>query len=1254
MRSRASVLLFLAWPGLVVGCKQESIPFEFVPPNARGAEQTTERATMDTPELSFDGAVERVDVPKAAPPPPRSWLTAAEWTEELIVAALSEFPPHEVDGQFELESPDQGITATLTKDGVTLSDAARWSAAVELVQIGRNEAPITFGRAEPMLTSCLEIASEQPCPRGVVYRRDGLAELWVNAHQGLVQRLVITERPPGNGPLLVDVRFEGDVTGRLTGDKSAVTFSAEDGSRAFTVGDPRVRDAIGWRLTNQLSWWASGRMRLVVDDEAATYPLTVTLVAAQCAWTWCADGDPATLDVCLDFGTTCERSLSPAFVGLPCAGGPFCCSDGTYEVDCAGHHGGWDGEPGSAECEPSWCADGDPGTLDVCGPPGDGNDFTCLHPFDPSMEGLPCVFGIYCCEDGLYHADCGNSIGTDCPDDWCDDGDATTLDMCASWEDESTFDCTHGLDPSMEGQPCLFGDYCCADGVASATCGVGGDLGGGGSEEGDDGEDDGPVDPGTWTGDPGWLVPVCPPQGDPGFFDADSDGVCDELDRCDGSDPAVQDLDGSGGIGEDAHDDDGDHVPNDCEVCPGLDDALFDSNDDGVCDVPPDPCWPDVDADNDGQCDAVDPCPSDSPDDVDGDGVCGDGIGADADICPGFDDALAADADGDGVCDDLDVCPGFDDTIDSDGDGFPNGQAAKSVAQAVANQCDLCPFDPDKTVFGALGTGANECGCGLPETTTCTAAGAKLPFCGDGVFDPGEICDDGNAADGDGCTASCDGLEAGWVCFVPGSPCLDIDECAWVPSPCPPESTCTNSPGSFSCSCPAGTWPSATECAACDVACDGCTGAGASACEACADGFVDVEGECTAACGNGEVDAGEECDDGNDVSDDGCSSECLGAPVSLATFSGDGLLGAAPAALGEILMFVADDSIVGPEPWKTDGTPGGTAMVADVRPGPKGSAPAELVALGGAVLMSADDGESALLWRSDGYASGTGLAAEIEVDSEHAGRRVALSDRLIVAADGGELGQELWAYQPATGQTWLLADVQPGPVGSSPRRLTAFEADGERVAFVADDGSEGAELWTYAPASEAVSPVGPIVAGAQGADPAWLTPLGSVLLFAAEEPEKGRALWAWDPLSGAVSLVRDVFDGPSSADPTHLVAGDGAVYFAADDGVHGRELWRTDGTFEGTHLVKDIRPGALSSSPTDLSRFGNRVLFTADDGPHGREVWSTLGDAEGTRLLLDADPGGAGATTGSWFSILGDRLFFPAGEDGDFGLWMVR
>jgi cysteine-rich repeat protein len=42
--------------------------------------------------------------------------------------------------------------------------------------------------------------------------------------------------------------------------------------------------------------------------------------------------------------------------------------------------------------------------------------------------------------------------------------------------------------------------------------------------------------------------------------------------------------------------------------------------------------------------------------------------------------------------------------------------------------------------------------------------------CGDGIVEPGESCDDGNAWWGDGCNEYC-WVEAGWVCYEPGTPC---------------------------------------------------------------------------------------------------------------------------------------------------------------------------------------------------------------------------------------------------------------------------------------------------------------------------------------------------------------------------------------------------------------------------------------------------------------------------------------------------
>jgi len=103
--------------------------------------------------------------------------------------------------------------------------------------------------------------------------------------------------------------------------------------------------------------------------------------------------------------------------------------------------------------------------------------------------------------------------------------------------------------------------------------------------------------------------------------------------------------------------------------------------------------------------------------------------------------------------------------------------------------------------------------------------GAEGPFsltlncgvCGDGTVDPGEECDDGNTASGDGCSATCALESCGNGTTDQGEGCDDGNT----------------------------------------VDCDGCS----STCQ--------VE-----ACGNGLVECAEECDDGNLANGDGCSSTC--------------------------------------------------------------------------------------------------------------------------------------------------------------------------------------------------------------------------------------------------------------------------------------------------------------------------------------------------------------------------------------------
>ncbi|MFN8518981.1 MAG: ELWxxDGT repeat protein [Chloroflexota bacterium] len=62
------------------------------------------------------------------------------------------------------------------------------------------------------------------------------------------------------------------------------------------------------------------------------------------------------------------------------------------------------------------------------------------------------------------------------------------------------------------------------------------------------------------------------------------------------------------------------------------------------------------------------------------------------------------------------------------------------------------------------------------------------------------------------------------------------------------------------------------------------------------------------------------------------------------------------AAVGDRLVFAADDGDAGWEPWVSDGTPDGTRMLADLHPY-RDSDPYGFAPLGSGVLMAADDGD---------------------------------------------------------------------------------------------------------------------------------------------------------------------------------------------------------------------------------------------------------------------------------------------------------
>ena len=197
---------------------------------------------------------------------------------------------------------------------------------------------------------------------------------------------------------------------------------------------------------------------------------------------------------------------------------------------------------------------------------------------------------------------------------------------------------------------------------------------------------------------------------------------------------------------------------------------------------------------------------------------------------------------------------------------------------------------PGAVIFGLLVAAATAAaGCQRPVGEAPDGGMVVVPGCGNGVLDPGEVCDDGNTVGGDSCSADCTSDETcgnGIVDLAAGELCddgntLGGDNCS---ADCKSDETCGNGVVDTDRgeTCDDGNTTSGDMCSA-----------NCQSNESCGNGVVDADkGEqcdngpqatatcdpdCTRpVCGDGVVNhaAGEDCDDHNTSDADGCTHLC--------------------------------------------------------------------------------------------------------------------------------------------------------------------------------------------------------------------------------------------------------------------------------------------------------------------------------------------------------------------------------------------
>lgn len=356
-------------------------------------------------------------------------------------------------------------------------------------------------------------------------------------------------------------------------------------------------------------------------------------------------------------------------------------------------------------------------------------------------------------------------------------------------------------------------------------------------------------------------------------------------------------------------------------------------------------------------------------------------------------------------------------------------------------------------------------------------------------------------------------------------------------------------------------------------------------------------------------------------------------------------------AAGSRVVFVAQGIGTGLEPWVSDGTAAGTGIV-DLIPGSDGSNPSELTVVGNQVFFAAYEafitGE---IFVSDGTVVGT---VQVTSSTRQFSRPLhlnAVGNQLAYGADDGVNGFELWTTSATPGSETLFADLVPGSGSSYVTDMVAVQGG---ILCAANTPATGHELFFSDGTPAGTGLVRDLAVGPDGSNPQGLTALGSQVFFGAKTLQFGHELWVSDASFVGTQLHTDL--APTIADqgshPQAFTSIGNRAVFAANDGITGKELWSTDGTTAGTMRLTDFNgsSGSIDSGPREIFRLNGRAILSLDDGVHGFEPWITDGTTVGTQMLADLNPGFAGSNP--WpMCVWNDELYFAAGPFGPRSLY---
>ncbi len=397
-------------------------------------------------------------------------------------------------------------------------------------------------------------------------------------------------------------------------------------------------------------------------------------------------------------------------------------------------------------------------------------------------------------------------------------------------------------------------------------------------------------------------------------------------------------------------------------------------------------------------------------------------------------------------------------------------------------------------------------------------------------------------------------------------------------------------------------------------------------------------------------------------------------------------------------VFIAHDGSTGYEPWVTDGTEAGTKKLADLTTNYFGLTGMlykgynanwanifSNMQYKGTLFTGYNDAGYNSLFVTDGTSTGTKVL-----------HSASGSFNAVGSVTGGNQGgfytqgTKLYKTDGTSAGTWVKSFPSSYAI-KPPSNLTMLD---DQVILSANDGQKGTEVWKSQPPYDANStqmavdaakdqPPGSTTGLSENKEPQIISfpqmffqivfvlgmQLGTLNVYSSDGTPEGTQDYILKPKNAsrhgsmsAHSLSATLEEGQpyDYVDIREYVFLDHRLVFVANDGITGLEPWVADGSVTGTLPLKDICPFNTQSAyqyiegARFLTRFKNKIYFASPDiedpAQWAEHLWETDGTTTGTRAVEPLD-----LINPQYLCVAGDVLYFAAKDNGgNYGVELYK